>query len=725
MIDYEKNLNVAQFNAVTAADGPVLVIAGAGSGKTRTIVYRLAWLCEKGVEPHNILLLTFTRKAAQEMLERASLLLERGLSGVMGGTFHAFAYGVLRQYRPQWLEGRNFSIMDSADISSAIAFCKEKVSAGKGERSFPKNQNIASILSKARNKELSIEEILKRESAHLLMHANALEEINAAYMEYRRQYALLDYDDLLFELEALLKEDRTDINYLRTRYQHIMVDEYQDTNLVQARIVHLLGGKEFGGQGNVMAVGDDAQSIYAFRGANVRNILDFSKHFPQAKRVSLEENYRSTQAILDVANNLLQFAKHSYDKKLFTSKEGGELVKHIQPANDKSQAEMVVARVKELLQKHLPHEIAVLFRAGFHSYQIEVGLQASGIAFRKYGGIRFSEASHIKDILSYARLIINIFDMVAFERVAMLYKGIGKKTMLKLYNTYTQGDTAAINKAFAKFRDLLEDLQFLEYLRKQSLNPDQYIEQLLQRYQPRLENQYPDDWPRRVQGLERIQQMASEYDDLDLFIANLVLDTNEEKEEAEQCITLSTIHSAKGLEWNAVLIIDLVEDRFPSRHASSDLESFEEERRLMYVACTRARQCLELYVPSQIYMRGSGAIIATPSPFISEFPQGLCEQWYESYNGRLHKKRKQKSTTTSDDDVQNKIYVHDNNNSTKEFSENNYSNKTQENTTLGYCHHKIFGRGKLIKFLPPDKYQVNFLGFGIKTILKDFLIIEE
>ncbi len=732
MIDYKNSLNEAQYAAATAPDGAVLVIAGAGSGKTRTIVYRLAWLCEQGIAPSSMLLLTFTRKAAQEMLERASLLLERGLMGVQGGTFHAFAYGVLRQYRPTWLEGRHFSVMDSTDIAAAIGHCKDETGAAKGDKSFPKSQTIVGILSKARNKELSIEEVLQREATHLLPHTDALIKIDTAYTEFRRAHGLLDYDDLLFELEALLQENRPEVQYLRQRYSHIMVDEYQDTNLVQARIVRLLGAKEYGGSGNVMAVGDDAQSIYAFRGANVRNILDFPKNFPDAKVITLEENYRSTQPILDVANNLLRHAAHSYDKKLFTSKQGGHCVKLYQPASDRSQADMIVRRIKALLEEHLPHEIAVLFRAGFHSYNVEAMLQREGIAFRKYGGLRLSEASHVKDILAYARLIINPFDFSAFERVAVLHKGIGKKTVQKLYNVATTGQAAATEKAFAKFSDFLADMRFLDNMRQTPFTPLQHMEALLTHYKPRLEAHYPDDWPRRLQGLEEIQQMAGNYKELDLFIADLVLESSEETEEKEQCITLSTIHSAKGLEWNAVLLLDVVEDRFPSRHAHSDLESFEEERRLMYVACTRARQCLELYAPSTLYMRGSGAMPASPSPFVREFPQGLCEEWYESYNGQVRRRGENNAYMKSGDNAgRNPVRLLPPQEGfsapvaptpTASFAS---AASAGETPRLGYCQHKIFGRGKMIKFLPPDKYQVNFTGFGVKTILKDFLHIEE
>ncbi len=728
MIDYKNSLNPAQYAAATAKDGPVLVIAGAGSGKTRTIVYRLAWLAEQGVDPNNMLLLTFTRKAAQEMLKRASLLLERGLMGVRGGTFHAFAYSILRQYRPAWLEDRHFSIMDNADITAAIRHCREELGVGKGDRSFPKSQNIVGILSKARNKEISIDEVLQREANHLLPHADALQAINVAYTNFRRSQGLLDYDDLLFELENLLQEDRESLQFLRQGLQHIMVDEYQDTNLVQARLVRLLGAKEYGGHGNVMAVGDDAQSIYAFRGANVRNILDFPNNFPQTNIIRLEENYRSTQPVLNVANTLLSHAKESFEKELFTRREGGSLVRMVTPHSDKSQADVVTRRIIELLESYLPHEIAVLFRAGFHSYNLEIALNRAGIKFRKYGGLRFADAAHIKDVLSYARLLVNPLDMPAFERVAMLHKGIGKKTMQKLYAIAIKADATATQKSFAKYPDFLQDMQFLDYMRSKIQSPSKQMEAIIDHYQPRLEATYPDDWPRRRQGLDETLNMAANATHLDLFIADLVLDTVEDEDVDEQCIILSTVHSAKGLEWSAVLVIDLVEERFPSRHALNDAESFEEERRLMYVACTRAKQHLELYAPSSVNTRGSmGSIYASPSPFLRELPHGMCEEWFESY-GKVLQKRKSPNSSLGFMAGQSLLPPANNAQKYDKLCDDNDSfepsTSMNQPVTLGYCQHKIFGRGKMIKFLPPDKYQVNFAGFGLKVIMKDFLTLE-
>ena len=507
---------------------------------------------------------------------------------MQGGTFHSFAFGVLRRYRPDWLEDRPFTVMDSADINAAVKACKDDLRLGKGDRSFPRTQAIVGFLSKARNKEMRLDEVLQREAFHLLPYAEPLMQLGEAYDAYRKEKGLLDYDDLLFELEHLLRTNERAAENLRRRYTHILVDEYQDTNLVQARIVRLLAGPEGEGMppGNVMAVGDEAQSIYAFRGANVRNILDFPKLFPGARIIRLEENYRSTKPILDVANNLLENATESFRKKLFTRKEGGAPVRLVTPLSDMSQAKLVVRRIEDLLTRHLPHEIAVLFRAGFHSYHLEMALNQAGIAFRKYGGLRYTEAAHVKDVMAYARLLLNPLDMPAFTRVAELHEGIGPKTVLKLYNVAQSADGPALDKACARFPSFREDLRFIAEMRARPLHPVTALELIVDHYRPVLESRDPEDGPRRQQGLEEILQMASGYNALDLFLADLALDSpDEEDEDNEGRITLSTVHSAKGLEWNAVLIIDLVEDRFPSRHALARPEDFEEERRLMYVAC--------------------------------------------------------------------------------------------------------------------------------------------
>ena len=702
MIDIS-TLNPAQLEAVTAPDGPVLVIAGAGSGKTRTIVHRLAWLAEQGVPASDMLLLTFTRKASREMLLRATDLLGYSIGGVHGGTFHSFAFSVLRQYRPAWAEGP-VTVMDSADSASAIQQCKERLKVGKGDRSFPKTQTIIGLLSKARNKEISIGDVLQRDAQHLLPHADALESIGEAYRGYRRQHGLLDYDDLLFELvERARRSDEA---------------------------------------GNVMAVGDDAQSIYAFRGADVRNILDFPKLFPGTRVIRLEENYRSTQPVLDVANAVLAPASEGFRKNLFTTKENTPKtprVRLVRPMSDLTQANVVAARVEELLDRYQAKEIAVLFRAGYQSYHLEVALSKRGVKFRKYGGLRYAEAVHVKDVVAFVRLAINPLDMPSFERVAGLSKGVGTKTAEKIYHVAAQGDFDALRKACTKYPDLWSDMLLLDKLREHNLTPAALIEMVIEHYTPRLQAIFPDDWPRRQQGLSELAHIASAYTDLEQFVADLSLETPEddadEFDEAGR-VVLSPIHSSKGLEWDAVILLDLVEDRFPSRHALVRPEDFEEERRLMYVACTRAREDLELFVPATLYSRQNGGNEpATPSPFVRELPFSALEEWQEGYTGRISKR----STSFAGDpafsrpspDIPREL-ANPNAGRVKGVfpppvipEAKNDKAASKGGAGCGYCRHKVFGRGKIVEQLPPDKCRVNFPGFGLKVILSAFLTLEE
>lgn len=724
MPDYAKALNEAQFKAATAPAGNVLVVAGAGTGKTRTIVYRLAWLIEQGIVPESILLLTFTRKAAQEMLHRAEALLGHGLGSLSGGTFHSFAFGALRAHPPAWLEGRNFTLMDSADITQTIKQCKEDLKLGKKDSTFPKTQTIAALIGKSRNKEIPLPELLRQESYHLLPHAEDIAAISVAYQEYKRRHGLLDYDDLLFELENLLKRNQFAAFDLRSRIDHILVDEYQDTNLVQARIVKLLSEPANTGEkgASVMAVGDEAQSIYAFRGANVRNILDFRKLFPDATIIALEHNYRSTQPVLNIANGILGNAVESFRKHLFTDKAGGSLPRLVRPFSDNSEAELVAQRIQELLATRRPSEIAVLFRAGFHSYGLEAALRKRGIPFQKYGGVRFVEAAHIKDVLAFARLAINPLDYPAFGRIAAMHKGIGPKTMASLQAALAGNDHVAMQKAFKRFPGFRQDLEFVDTMR--GAQPLIFFQQLLDYYRPRLEELYSDDWPSRLQGLEEILQMASSYESMDLFVADLALESGDDQTEPQDCLTLSTVHSAKGLEWDTVIILDAVEDRFPSRHAQCKPEDFEEERRLFYVACTRAKSNLEIYAPASIYTHGGGAMTAQ-SPFLRELPVSLFDTHVESYGGvvRAAPRDAQHPATTMQQPVGS--MEHKSRAFLQSPSASSLPKEEQGEKLRNHCRHRIFGRGKIIKKLDDNRIKVDFPGFGEKVILAEYLMPEE
>jgi len=697
MINYEKSLNPAQLEAVTATQGPVLVIAGAGSGKTRTIVYRLAYLVEKGIVPENILLLTFTRKAANQMLFRAGRLLERELGSVSGGTFHGFCFLLLRKFASVLGFNNGFQILDSGDCEDIIRDIRAEFKLGRGDRSFPRNRTILSFISKARNKEIPLEILIEKEAFHLGEYIQDIKRVENRYTIEKQRLCLLDYDDLLFFTERLLEEHGEVLDFVRAVYKYIMVDEYQDTNLVQARLASLMASQN----GNIMVVGDDAQSIYGFRGADVGNILDFPNLFPGVKIVRLEENFRSTQPILDLTNNILAHMEKKFEKALFSSRKDGNLPELIRPVSDMSQARAVLSRIVELSGKYPLHEIAVLFRAGYHSYPLEVELNKASVPYQKFGGIKFSEAAHIKDVLCLTRMVGGSPDLLAWKRGLGLLPGVGPKTAERLYKAYEQGQHedllkfARKNKWFAELRELLTDLAGLEN------EPSRVVSSIIEFYKPYLEKQHAEDLPKRLAGLDQLQQIVAGYNNLDVFLADMVLENSDPLGFAarEDALVLSTIHSAKGLEWPAVMVIDLVEDRFPSRHSMQDPGEMDEERRLLYVACTRAKDYLGLFVPSSVYHRGSGFNQpVSESPFISELSTPSFCEFRENHLGML--KTPQSASFVRKDLGQSAV------------------------PASAYCKHKIFGRGKIVMAMPPNKYKVNFPGFGLKVINSDYLEIE-
>jgi DNA helicase-2/ATP-dependent DNA helicase PcrA len=746
-IDFERELNPAQLEAVMHVHGPLLCIAGAGSGKTRTIVYRLARLVQEHVSPENILLLTFTRRASQEMLQRAGSIMGRPLTGASGGTFHSFAYGVLRRHALEAGYPQGLSLMDRGDCEDLLGELKAHLDLGRGDRSYPKRATLADTITKSRNKEQDIAAILDREAYHLLPYQADIELIGREYEKAKRSQGLMDYDDLLFGLENLLVAHPDIRDNLRRRYPFVMVDEYQDTNLVQARLVRLLAGRS----GNVMAVGDDAQSIYAFRGAVVANILEFPQIFKDARLIRLEKNYRSVQPILDLTNCVLSGAEHKFDKHLYAARVGGARPRIIQTLSDQSQAAQAVSLIADMASRHPLHEIAVLFRAGYQSYPLEVALTRAGLPYRKYGGGRFHEAAHIKDVLCYLRLAANWADMLAWQRVLGLLKGVGGKTAAKIAQAVLAGEGKALDKHARRFPDLPGLLAELDALRRLTHAPAAALDRAMTHYAPLLIQAYPDDYPKRQAGLEQLAQIAVNYKDIEEFLADLCLDGSPtEDDDARGAVVLSTVHSAKGLEWRAVILIDLVEERFPSKKAMQRQEDMEEERRLMYVACTRAKDELALLVPGTLYNRFNNCREpATPSPFVQELPDLVAERLVETFTGGLRSKDERllavleagEGTRPVDrtgerlapvvlpappqrpayEPGARPISAAAAPHTTYAAAPPPRSAMDGASTKLGLCEHKIFGQGKIIAEIPPDKYRVNFPGFGLKVIVKTYL----
>jgi ATP-dependent DNA helicase UvrD/PcrA len=639
-IDYRAALNDAQLEAVTAGEGPVLVIAGAGSGKTRTLTYRVARLVESGVEPGSILLLTFTRRAAQEMIRRAEVLLAgAGVSGVAGGTFHSFANEVLRRWGPAFGGHERFTILDRGDAEDTIDLVRARLGLDQKNRRFPRKQTLATIYSAAINRDLSLREIVEAEYAHLLDDLPEMTVCRDDYARYKREQHLLDYDDLLVELRDLLDRAPELRERLQRSLRYLLVDEYQDTNHLQAEIVVRLAGE----RGNVMVVGDDAQSIYHFRGADVRNILTFPECFPSARVITLEENYRSTQPILDVCNAIIGPARESFSKRLFTRRSGGPLPALVPAPDERLQSLFVRQRVLELREEGVSlSDMAVLFRSSFHSFDLELELARAGVPFVKRGGFRFVETAHVKDVVAHLRIVENPRDAVSWHRVLRLLEGVGPRIAAAVADAVLDHGTSLVELADrvegrmirGPARLALQQLgALLGELDPEQSQPVELVRKVIEYYRPILERLHRDDAPKRARDLEQFETLAGRYRELPDLLADLALEPPSDAvgdvlaidlDEGEQ-LTLSTVHSAKGLEWHTVFVISLLEGRFPSAYSLAP-EDLEEERRLLYVACTRARENLVLVYPTTLHDRGAGFVLGQPSRFVAEVRPGLLER---------------------------------------------------------------------------------------------------
>jgi DNA helicase-2/ATP-dependent DNA helicase PcrA len=630
-IDYRKELNPAQYEAVTTKEGPILVIAGAGSGKTRTLVYRLAYLVEHGVDPSSILLLTFTRKASREMLTRAVHLLNQALGQVVGGTFHGVCYLWLRQYGERLGYPKGFTVMDRADQGDLLKMLKERLGYKQLSSPFPRKETIAELFGAVVNKDLSLDSLLNRDYPQFLDHRDRLAKMAAAYQDEKRRHALLDYDDLLLEGRRLLTEHDDLRQHLSRRFQYLMVDEYQDTNRLQAELVRLLASTHQ----NVMAVGDDSQSIYSFRGANFRNIMDFPDLFPGTRIIKLEENYRSTQPILDLANEIIAGARDKYTKCLFTRRADGVRPRLFRATSENEQSRLVVAQVQALQEEGTPlSQIAVLIRAGYHSFDLEIELVRSGIPFMKFGGFKFMESAHIKDLLAHLKVVANPKDTMSWNRVLLLVPGVGRAACNKFNAQVGSGfeleDAIQWLRAQRRPKELKDLADLMASLNAPGQTLMTRMNQALAYYEPLATARY-DDYPKRMKDLEHLLTITARYREIQTFLNDLTLEPPSSLADVvtptADYLTLSTIHSAKGLEWDAVFIIWAAEGRFPAFYSQERDEEMEEERRLMYVAATRARNYLALTFPSIGYSRQFGMTVNSPSRFINDIPRTLLEPW--------------------------------------------------------------------------------------------------
>ena len=634
-INYKEELNETQFEAASAVEGAYLVIAGAGTGKTRTLVYRVSRLIEIGYDPKSILLLTFTRKSAREMMDRASKLLDNRCSKINGGTFHSFANLTLRRYGKAIGLNPNFTILDQGDSEDVINLIRGKMDVAKLKKRFPNKKTLLKVISLSINTSRTVNNIIAEDYPHFIEQIEKVLEIKTKYIQYKSSNSLLDYDDLLLYLLKLLTNKGDVANQLLSSINFIMVDEYQDTNKLQADIVKALASFN----SNVMVVGDDSQSIYSFRGADFKNIMNFPSLFNNVKLIKLEENYRSTKEILNLANHLLEFAVEKYPKKLYTNISDGELPAIISASNDNMQSRFIVERILELREEGVPiGDIAVLFRSAYHSFNLEVELNKASIPFVKIGGLKFIETAHIKDALAFVRISMNTKDLISWYRVLLLHEGIGPKRaqliMEELSNIdFLSSDFSNLKneKLFAKVIPLFKLISNL--LDDRYKLPYDKLALIYTFYDSIFEAKY-DDFNKRRKDLEALNNIASNYDNTTTFLADMVLepprdsvsDIDAEDKDDEQLI-ISTIHSAKGLEWHSVFIMHAMDGFFPSAQSFDKQATIEEERRLMYVAVTRAKRNLFISYPTNIFDRYNGYTIAMPSRFIASVPDTLAEEW--------------------------------------------------------------------------------------------------
>ncbi len=624
-IDYSKELNESQLSAVVTKEGPVLVIAGAGSGKTKTLTYRAARLIEDGVNPNSILLLTFTRKAANEMLRRASNILDERCENIEGGTFHSFANKILRKYSALLGLKNNFTIMDNSDSADIIKHLTDNLYPKK-EKRFPKKNTIFEIYSKSVNKETPMHNIIEKEYPNFLDVEDKIIEINKAYVNYKRQNSLLDYDDLLLYLKFLLNDHENILNKLSNQYKYIMVDEYQDTNTLQADIVKLLAKNH----NNIMVVGDDSQSIYSFRGANYNNILDFPKIYENTKVIKLEQNYRSNQNILKLTNTVISKAKTGYKKELFSEIESIKKPILIRAINSQMEAEFVCQKILELLDEDINlNDICVLIRNASMSFNLEIMLGKYNIPFQKFGGPKFMETAHIKDIIAFLRVILNPDDTISLNRILLLLKGIGSSGANKIIPAFQKKDFNVLPVKYANTVNPLVEL----FDKTKDMDLQAMADSIITFYTPIFKEKY-DDYTKRQKDLEHFSYLTGQYKKLDTFLSDLALEPPDNSMEGiyknnikDEALTISTIHSAKGLEWNSVFIIGAIDGRFPSTYSFNYEDELEEELRLMYVALTRAKEDLFISYPIDMYDYKTSMFLSKPSRFLDNIGEDLLENW--------------------------------------------------------------------------------------------------
>jgi ATP-dependent DNA helicase UvrD/PcrA len=650
LINYREALNDEQRAVVTSGAGPILVIAGAGSGKTRTVTYRVARLIEAGIAPARILLVTFTNRAAREMLGRVESLLAADVRRVWGGTFHSIANRLLRRHASGLGYESNFTILDSEDAKDLIDSCIEEAAIDTRARRFPKGEVLREMFSYATNTDTPLEQIIASKFPHFEPLTNQIRRLDQLYQSRKIERNAMDYDDLLVNWKRLMVE-KPDVSAIyQEQFHHILVDEYQDTNKLQAEIVDLVAAKHR----NLMVVGDDAQSIFGWRGANFANIFEFKDRYPDARVFKLETNYRSTPEILMLANASVAHNRKQFLKNLQAARPSRNAPVALIPARDaEQQAAFVASRVLELRDEKVPlEEIAVLYRSHFHALEVQLELTRRGIPYDVRSGVRFFEQAHVKDITAYLRLVVNPRDELAWKRVLKLIPKIGNAAAARIWErlAYTEEPLALVRsdemaqsiprgaaRGWQEFAEMIRSLIAPETIDA----PAKQIELILEHgYIEYLQASY-ENAEARQEDLRQLANFAMRFENTNAFLSELALINTERFSppggttgedvvmggDEDERLSLSSIHQAKGLEWRVVILIWAADGRFPSSRSLRDAEGEEEERRLFYVALTRAKDELYLCYPLIESDRSRQTVLHRPSRFITEVPRELLEIW--------------------------------------------------------------------------------------------------
>jgi DNA helicase-2/ATP-dependent DNA helicase PcrA len=644
-IDYAAELNEQQLAAVTAAPGPLLVIAGAGSGKTRTLTYRVAYLLENGIDPRNILLLTFTNKAAREMLGRVANLLPVDASGLWGGTFHSIGNRILRRHGTALGYSRGFTIMDREDQKDLIDAVVTSTGIDPKEIRFPKGDVLAEIFSFVVNTEKPMEELLAEKFPYFLPLLDKIQDVRERYEQKKKATNSMDFDDLLQKTLSMFQQHERIAEIYRRQFQFILVDEYQDTNKIQADLVDLLACDHH----NVMVVGDDAQSIYSWRGANFQNILEFPKRYPDAQVFKIEMNYRSVPEILEVANAAIAANVQQFRKHLSATRESKALKPALVAINDSAeQAQFVAQRILELRDENVDlNDIAVLYRAHYHAVELQLELSRRGIPYQITSGIRFFEQAHIKDVTAFVRVVANPRDEVAFKRMVKLLPGIGNRTAENLWRSWE--NWLVKGGEILSWRECLSSMPAPAKSKKAWEQLAHTLDEIAPAGQPNMPSEmitsvveaiYDDyakanftNYELRREDLNQLAIFARQFKDVHEFLSQLALISNVDAEAApaqisdKEAVNLSSVHQAKGLEFHTVFVIWLTDGMFPSNRSLDTRDALEEERRLFYVAITRARDELYLAYPQMRLSGGYGDVFQRPSRFLQEIPNELVEDW--------------------------------------------------------------------------------------------------